>query len=499
MEFSGLRRVELPGNVCIVSTLHPMGKIASRLLPRLVLALLPATVLAASPAPDAASYNVADYGATGADIHADTAAIQRAIDACSAHGGGRVIIPSGSKITVATLVLKSHVDLHLERGALLEGSPQHADFTRFSTLPVTFDPGPPPKLGVIVYAEDADDIAITGPGRIDGNEMAYVTDVGPNIYKCAELRPFTIVLRNCRHILLRDFTLTNSAFWTLRLQGCDDASIDAIRIDGDLKMPNNDGIDIDWSSNVRIHGCNISTGDDCISLKTAPLSDGISRPCENVIVSGCNLRSRSCAVAIGCDVGGPIRDVVVTDCVIKDSHRGVGVRLSLGGSIERILFSNLIIETKIFDSMWWGRGEPIQIAALPWTSASKLGVIRDIRFSNLMCTSENGAIIYAEEPGHIENISFDRVTIHVVKPATFAGGQQDLRPNDKEGLPRIATSGFLLRNAAGVTFRDCEVTWGPNPPLYFKYTLDAVASPGLADSGLTGKAAHPGTPAKSVR
>jgi polygalacturonase len=465
----------------------------------LFVALFGAAACGASSAAAEASYNVVDYGATGGDIRADTAAIQKAIDACSGHGGGRVTVPAGATFTVATLVLKSGVELHLERGSLLQGSPHHADFTRFSSLPVTFDPGPPPKIGVIVYADGADDIAITGPGRIDGNEMAYVTKTGPNIYTCVELRPFTVVLRNCRRILLRDFSLTNSAFWTLRLQGCDDANIDSIRIDGDLRMPNNDGIDIDWSSNVRIHGCNISTGDDCISLKTAPLSDGISRPCENVVISGCTVRSRSCGIVLGCDVGGPIRDVVVSDCTIKDSHRGVAVRLSLGGSIERVLFSNLIIETKIFDSMWWGRGEPIQVAALAWTRQSKLGVIRDIRFSNIICDSENGAIVWADEPGHIENISFDRVSVHLSRPAAFAGGQQDLRPNDNGGLRDIATSGFLLNNAAGVTFSDCRVSWGPRPPDYFKYVLQADASPGLDDAGLSGEAAHPGMPAKFIR
>jgi polygalacturonase len=467
-------------------------------LPRIALSLLSCAVIASLSAANPSVFSVVDYGATGADIHADTVAIQKAIDACSAHGGGQVIVPAGSVFTIGTIVLKSHVDLHLERGALLEGSPHHADFTRFALQPVAFDPGPIPRMGVIVYAEKADDIAITGPGRIDGNEMAYVTEVGPYIYKCTDLRPFAVVLRECSHILLRDFSLTNSAYWTLRLIGCDDANIDALRIDGDLRMPNNDGIDIDWSSNVRIHGCNISTGDDCISLKTAPMSEGITRPCENVVISGCNLRSRSSGVVIGCDVAGPVRDVVVSDCVIKDSHRGVSVRLSLGGTIERVLFTNIVIETRIFDSMWWGRGEPIQVLALPWNGQSKLGVIRDIRFTNLVCTSENGAVVYADEPGHLENICFDHVSINVVRPAVFAGGQQDLRPNDKEGLPTIATSGFLLRHAAGVTFKDCSVTWGPNPPDYFHYALDAEASPGLVDSGLAGTAAHPGVPAKSI-
>jgi hypothetical protein len=202
---------------------------------------------------------------------------------------------------------------------------------------------------------------------------------------------------------------------------------------------------------------------------------------------------------LGCDVGGPIRDVVVSDCVIKDSHRGVAVRLSLGGSIERALFSNMIIETRIFDPKWWGRGEPIQVAALAWTDHSALGVIRDIRFSNLICNSENGAVVFADDPGHIRNVSFDRVSIHVSAPAAFPGGQQDLRPNDRGGLRYMPTSGFILNNASGVTFRDCSVTWGPNPPDYFKYALDAAASPGLDDAGLSGEAAHPGFAAKSVR
>ena len=471
-------------------------------LQRLALGLLSCLAFVSLPAatPKESTYNVLDYGATGKDIHADTAAIQKAIDACSLQGGGQVIVPAGSTFTIGTVVLKSHVDLHLERGSLLQGSPHHEDFTRTALQPVAFDTGPIPKMGVIVYAEKADDVAITGPGRIDGNEMAYVTSVGPYIYKCADLRPFTVVLRECRHILLRDFTLSNSAFWTLRLIGCDDANIDGIRIDGDLLMPNNDGIDIDWSSNIRIHACNISTGDDCISLKAAPLSEGISHPCENVVITGCNLRSRSSGIVMGCDVAGPIRDVVVSDCVITDSHRGVSVRLSLGGSIERVLFSNLVIQTRIFDSMWWGRGEPIQVEAVAWNDQSKLGVIRNIRFSNIVCTSENGATVYADEPGHIEDITFDRVAIHLVRPVEFPGGQQDLRPTSKEGLPNTGTSGFFLRHAANVTFRDCSITWGPNPPNYFKFALDAAACPGLSDAGLSGSSAHPSKqPPKYIR
>jgi polygalacturonase len=466
--------------------------------PTTILGLLLAA-LATVPAQALPDLNVADYGADGRDLHHDTAAIQRAIDACSRRGGGRVVVPAGRTYTVATVRLKSHVELHLEAGALLQGSPHEADFTAYALQPVQFDAGPPPRMGVVIYAEDAEDIAVTGTGRIDGNDLAYVTKVNPYIYTCPNERPFLMVLKRCRHVTLRDFTLSNSAFWTLRLLGCDNALLEGLNIDGDLRMPNNDGLDIDLSSNVRVIGCNISTGDDCISVKAVPLDEGIKRDCENIVISGCTLRSRSSGVVLGCDVGGQIHDVTVGDCVIRDSHRGVAVRLSLGGSIQRALFNNLIIQTKIFDPMWWGRGEPIQIESVRWNAQSDLGVIRDIRFSHLMCTGENGAVLYADEPGKIQDIDFDHVSIHVVKPTEFAGGQQDLRPTAHEGLPRMATAGFLLRHAENVTFEHCEVTWGPNPPDYFTAALDAADSPGLAAEGLTGSAAHPGQPAKVIR
>ena len=463
----------------------------------LSLALLaPGPCSAAGPG---SAYDIRDFGATGRDIGADTAAIQRAVDACSVQGGGRVVVPSGIRVTVGTIELKSRVELHLERGSLIQGSPHHGDFTRFAPQPVWFDPRPMAMMGVIVYADKAEDIAVTGPGRIDGNGMAYVSEDTPFIYKCAELRPFTMVLKECRRVLLRDFSMTNSAYWTLRLLGCDDVLVDAVRIDGDLKMPNNDGIDVDRSSNVRIRGCDISTGDDCISLKAVPLSEGVTKACENVVVSGCTLRSRSSGIVLGCDVSGDIRDVVVSDCVITDSHRGVAVRLSLEGTIERALFANLVIETKIFDPMWWGRGEPIQVEAVPWTEHGRLGVIRDIRFSNLTCRSENGAVVYASEPGHIENVAFDRVSIRVDRPSAFPGGRQDLRPSAADSMPEMGTSGFLLRRAAGVSLRDCSVAWGPDPPAYFQYALDAEGCPGLGVAGLEGDAAHPGAPARSIR
>jgi Glycosyl hydrolases family 28 len=444
---------------------------------------------------------ITDYGALSDDVAANTAAVQRALDACATAGGGQVVVPAATQVTVGSIELKSHTELHLERGSVLRASPRHADFRILVPYPVDFDLSHPlPKIGAMVVADDAEDIAITGPGTLDGNSPAYILESGDEIHRCPHQRPFTVHLKNCRRVLLRDIVIHNGAFWTVRLLGCYDVGVDKIHIDNDILMPNNDGIDVDRSANVRITDCDIRCGDDCISLKTSPESWGIDRPCENVIISGCNLMSRSGAVMIGCDVTSPIRDVVVDSCVIKQSHRGIGVRLSLEGSMEHLLFSNIIIETRMDDDRWWGRAEPIHISAVPWNEKRTVGVIHDVRFSNIICRGENGVVIYAEQPGKIDGIQFDRVSVEINKTTDWPAGRQDFRPKQADQMPQLPTSGFLLRNAANVTLRNCNVTWGPHRDPAFHNAIDAENSPGLVADGLTGDSADPSQyPARNIR
>jgi polygalacturonase len=444
---------------------------------------------------------VTDFGKLGDDVLANTAIVQRAIDACSAAGGGQVVVPSGTDATVATIELRSHTELHLERGALLRASPHHADFRVLVPFPVNLEPGKPlPPLGAMVFADGAEDIAITGPGILDGNGSAYIRERGPEIYVCPHQRPFTVHLKNCRRAVMRDLTIREGAFWTVRLLGCDDVLVDAIHILNDRLMPNNDGIDVDRSRNVRITACDIRAGDDCISLKTSPDGWGVDSPCENVIITGCNLSSRSGGVMLGCDATSAVRDVVVDSCVIKDTHRGLGVRLSLEGSMEHILFSNIIIETRMDDEHWWGRSEPIAISSVRWNAQRQVGVVRDVHFTNILCRGENGVMVYAEEPDKLKGIEFDRVQVFIDKTTKYPAGHQDLRPKPTDPLPEFATSGFMLRNAADVTFRNCSVTWGEHRDPAYHSALDAENCPNLSANGLTGDSADPAHyAAKEVR
>jgi polygalacturonase len=444
------------------------------------------------PIRGAATFDVSNFGVLGASIPADTAIVQKAIDACALVGGGAVVVPEGTHLTIGSIRLKSHVELRLERGSELKASPRYADFAITIPYPVTTRPDEvAPPVGVMIYADEAQDVAITGAGTINGNSPAYVAVPGAEIDKAKDQRPYTIVFRACHAVTLRDVTIRDGAFWTVRTLGCDDVLIADVHINNSLLMPNNDGLDIDWSSNVRIRGCNIVSGDDCIALKTAPQSMGIDRPCSNIVITGCTLKSRSSAIVMGSDVVGTISDVIVSDCAIYDSHRGVSVRLNMSGRIERISFSNLTIQTRLYDPAWWGRGTPIDVVVTPWNDVTKPGVVRDIRFSNIIARGENGVVVYGYTPGLIENVSFDHVSVHIDKTTSYAGGHQDFRPAPKNEFPEMGTSGFLLRNAAGVAIRDCEITWGEHRPAYYQSAVDAQGITGLEIRNFVGESADP--------
>jgi hypothetical protein len=434
--------------------------------------------------------NILDFGAVGDGVTNDAPAVQAAINACAESGGGRVVVPSGLVFLIGSIMLKNNVDLHLERGAILDGSPRPEDYTeRFqvSALSSGEISDDSQESYILIGARDAHNIAITGSGTVRGGGRHFIESDTGYIYRCPDARPFTVFFIHCEDVTLRDTTFTDAALWCIRLTGIDRATISGIRIDTDLKYPNADGIDLDRCRQVRISDCEISSGDDAISLKTCEEFPEYG-PTEDIVITNCTLQSTSSAIVIGVDAVDDIRNVVVSNCVIRSSHRGLSVNLGQEGNFENILFSDCIVETRHFAEDWWGHGEPIYVSAYPWHD--RVGQIRNVRFCNILARSETGVHISAITADRIQGVVLENVRVELDRWSSWPGAEYDRRPYEGgQALYSHRISGFHIDTATDVTLRNCEVVWGSRPD-EFSHAIEAIDVEGLTIEGFRGEAAH---------
>ena len=319
-------------------------------------------------------HRITDHGAR-AESPDNAAAIQAAIDACAAAGGGTVLVPAGATYLSGSFTLRGGMEFRVERGARILASPHREAYRGYA---VPGDPnGVEGEKRVFISAYEAHGLAITGGGTIDGNGKAFMSEELPHIWRGVAWRPHMFVLVGCDHLTVREVTLKDSGNWTLHMSGCRDVLVDGIRILNDLKVPNCDGIDPDHCRDVRISNCHIEAGDDCIVLKNLA-SYARYGPTSNVAISNCTLISTSAAVKIGSESVDDFRDIVVSNCTIRDSSRGLAIQLRDGGSVEHVLFSGCTVETRLFHEDWWGRAEPIYLTAVPRTAGGRVGAIRQL-------------------------------------------------------------------------------------------------------------------------
>ena len=262
--------------------------------------------------------------------------------------------------------------------------------------------------------------------------------------------------------------------------------IDSISILNDWNVPNNDGIDLDHCRNVRVANCHIDTADDGIVLKNTPNFASYGR-CENITVTGCTIASRSCALKLDEAYAPPgIRNVVFDACVIFRSNRGLCIQSRDAGDIENILFSNITIETQLQTSKWWGAGEPIHVSLLPRHPDTKLGHVRQIRFSNILCKGESGIYLRGCAAQPLEDIVFDNVRVEVGKSTGVPGGFYDDRPMGEAtggqfaGIYTNAIAGIFARDVAGLTIRNTQVVWAGEKDKIYGEALDAATIQNLA-------------------
>lgn len=420
---------------------------------------------------------ITDFGAIGDGNTLDTAAIQAAIDQAHASGGGKVVVPTSKTFLSGSIELRENVELHVEAGATLLASSDYNDYTHnISQLTggLVTETVLPQRSFIVGYL--AHNSSITGSGNISGNADGFILERGRYIHtmrapeggKSQYLeRPFTIFMIESQNLLLTEFTLLDPAFWAIRTTGCNDLTIDAIRILTDLMVPNADGIDIDRCQRVRITDCDLVTADDCISLKSCA---GTSQygDVSDVVIENCRMVSTSGAITLGTESVGDILRVRVSDCVITRSHRGFAVRAREGGTISDVVFENSKLETRAFSPMWWGHGEALHVTAFAWSAAEHLGdgnperllegSVRNITFRNLEVQSEAGILNWAAHQSLVSDVRYEDIKLKIGSNSKWPH-RIDLRPNDIEPTVERPHNAFEAVNVSNVVIAGLDIEW----------------------------------------
>ena len=404
-------------------------------------------------------YDVIAAGAVGDGKTDDAKAIQLTIDRCSAEGGGRVLFPRNHTFLAGPIELKSNVELHLEATATLKANPDESIY-QLSAF------GENRGEGMLwLYANDAENLSITGKGTIHGNGIAFMGKELEDSYELKPLadqtfdpRPHVLTLTAVKNLTIRDVTIKEGAYWTVHLIGCDGAVIDGIQLLNNLKIRNGDGIDIDHSKNVRIANCHITSGDDCICLKNRREFEKYGS-CHDITVTNCVMSSRSCAIKIGSENMDSIYNVVFDNCIITASNRGLGIQNRDEGTVTDIIFSNIQLDCRLWSDVWWGKAEPIYVTSYPRANGNhkdanwrfpkgqiegKCGEVKRIRFYNISAISANGCFVGCDEVGKVDGIIFDNVHIKLAGAKTDQY-VFDKRPCKGEGF--ITVSAKDLENA----------------------------------------------------
>lgn len=416
----------------------------------------------------AADFNIKSYGAKNDTTVLSTHALQQAIDACSAAGGGRVVVPAGIYKT-GTIQLKSHVHLYLEQGATLYGStrledyiPMKSDYLSLRTQTTTIQ---------LIYADGVHDVSIDGMGTIDGRGRAFKklswNDEGIT-------RPHLIRFIQSQDILVRGVTLRNSGCWMQHYLACDRLNIDGIKV-FNRNNYNNDALDIDGCHEVIVRGMIADSDDDGITLKsTSP------RLCENVRISDCVVSSHCNAVKLGTETNGGFRNINISGIVVKPSYNqqekffgqwigssAISLEIVDGGVLENVNIADFTVEgteSPIFVRLG-NRGRGYKTGQ----HIDHVGSIDGVRINNIQIRNAGSmGCSVTGLPGYpVRNVWISNVSIHHkggVKKDQLTEIADSIANEKAADYPEatmwgnLPAKGFFVRHARNVQFSNIHVS-----------------------------------------
>lgn len=418
--------------------------------------------------------------------------LQVLIDGLARNGGGRLIVGPGTYMLRGSLVMRSGVELHLEEGALLLFSGEADDF-----LPVVKTRWEGTDLmgrSAMIYANGAENIAITGSGTIDAQghiEMARwgmtadTEDFKENAHgthgetiempdvrrlralgdvegservfgKGTYLRPCAVEFYRCSRVLVEGITLRNSPFWCIHPVYCDNVTVRGVTIDS--HSPNNDGCDPESSRNVLIENCLFRTGDDAVAIKAGRDADGrrVGVPSENIVIRHCRFYSECNGLCIGSEMSGGVHDVYMTDVEIGNVKNALLFKSNLdrGGYIRNVFVDNIRIASAKgavlrFETNYFGyRGGN-------WPSQYE-----HFRISNVTAGSAEGYGVYYDGPGVPVTAADGAVTMSPTEKNT-ACAIRDIEVSDFH--VKTATHSYYLFNTDNCRFLRSTVNGKPLP------------------------------------
>lgn len=419
-------------------------------------------------------YNVLQYGAVGDGKRKDTRAIQAAIDACSAKGGGTVYLPAGRYLTGA-IKLAGRVNFHLDSGAVLLGSQDPSDYPVYSS---PWRDGTQ-EISSLIYGDSLDNVSLTGRGVIDGQGRPWWVrqwlmfprrgapvpamsdeERQAEVAKIKHGRPRLITLLNCRNVLIEGLTLINSAFWTVHPIFSEDVTLTGLTILNPVPSPNTDGIDPESCRNVHISDCHIDVGDDCIAIKSGKDAVGLAmgKPCENITITNLTT-AHGHGVSIGSEMSGGVRNVAISNCVFQGMDRGIRIKTQRGrgGVVEGVAAGNIVMQDvpePFALTCFYSRGNPDE--AQPVNEGTPR--FRDFHFAHITARGARSAgQITGLREMPISGVAFSNVHIE-------------------------AEHGFTCQNARRVAFHDVRIESASGPVLAVKRveSLDLDGFSGLA-------------------
>lgn len=308
-------------------------------------------------------YKITDYGAVAGGTQDALPAIRAAIDKCTFEGGGRVVVPKGKFFCKGPVVLKSNVNLHLEKGSELIFSSDESDY-----LPAVLTRWEGTELynySPLIYAYGVKNIAITGSGVLNGQgskniatwkprqkpDQRRLREMGTNLVPVNErlfgkgslIRPAFVEPVACSNVLIEGVTIIDAPFWVIHPLLCENVTVRGVRVDS--TNDNNDGCDPESCLNVLIENCYFRTGDDGIAIKSGRDNDAwrVGQPTQNVIIRNCVFDSKINGLCIGSEISGGVRNVFVENVEIKNSTDAIYFKSNKdrGGYITNINIRNV--------------------------------------------------------------------------------------------------------------------------------------------------------------